>query len=211
MNYLNNGNNFEKAIYPFISFHKKHYWEVRNFENYTVEDIKNMLQESIKLLKQAFLIHPLIEEKFIQKYNGQLNFGPLEQLFTLEFYSLLMGLFELNNHTIDINSPLQYYLNHLGQLPEPDKINSWNLLKPTLIKLFKFKEQIYLNQEEEEGSNSMEDENLQNSEIKEQEMKENFTNDNEITLEFLLSQENLFPQFEGFHNIYIIVNNFFFL
>ncbi len=58
------------------------------------------------------------KEKNQQKNNTTNQFDnssicSAEQLFTLEFYANIVGMFELNNHSIEIPSPVETYVSHV--------------------------------------------------------------------------------------------------
>lgn len=73
----------------------------------TTESLQQLATESLEFLRATF--KPLVMEE--EKQLGKLP--DIANLFTMEFWSLLLGLCELNNNGIEFASPLQVFLQGL--------------------------------------------------------------------------------------------------
>jgi len=136
-----NGRNLHKALFPYSAFQKKYWWDVRRSEDQSLSEdhLKAMLQTSISLLREALL--PLFEK--------EPDASHLNYLFTLDFYSYLLGLFEINDNSIEFTSPLQIFLQkELPFMKEPNRTAIWKLLEPTVDVILQ--EQLEENSDEEE-------------------------------------------------------------
>jgi len=124
-------------------FHHRIWWEVVNLDcGFAVDELKKMLQDSLTLLQQA-LLHPIL---------AQIPNAPIEDVFTFDFYARLMGLLEINDNSIDIDSPLHTYHAKLRDLKQHEQKLALKSLTPVIERLEQLKQE-----EENEGENGDEE------------------------------------------------------
>lgn len=124
----NNGKDLERALQPFLNVHKKHYWDAIDLtinEGVTREGIMEILGESHKYLRHCLA-------QYLKQADG--GHELIDQILSFEFYSLVCGVLENNDQSIDIQSPLQLYLKQLAAdreaFSEVDREKAWSMLKP---------------------------------------------------------------------------------
>jgi hypothetical protein len=113
-------------------FHHKVWWEVVNLDcGFAVDDLKKMLNDTLTLLQQAIL-HPIL---------AQIPNAPIDDLFTFEYYARLMGMLEINDNSIDIDSPLHVYHAKLDNIKEHERRAALKVLNPVIDKLTEMKQE----------------------------------------------------------------------
>eukprot|EP01117_Protostelium_nocturnum_P017316 TRINITY_DN7035_c0_g1_i1.p1 TRINITY_DN7035_c0_g1~~TRINITY_DN7035_c0_g1_i1.p1 ORF type:complete len:452 (+),score=131.05 TRINITY_DN7035_c0_g1_i1:106-1461(+) len=158
-----NGGNFEDAILPFATFPKRFWWDVATIDSgIPVKELKAMAETSLTFLKETLLPqlqgHPLyIKQKGEMHANGKGGEPTISMLLTTEFYGLLMGLFELNDQSIEIKSPLQEFLSQLPSSPEPQRSQIWASLEPTVAKIMEMQDEMDAEDEDEHEDHSCDD------------------------------------------------------
>lgn len=100
-----NGHDLEAAMLPFVAPHSAPWWQVitladPDHDPATVEaDLREIVGDAITILR-AVLFRP-----------------GLEPLFDVDFLGALIGAFELNNLTVELNSPVREYFLIVEALP----------------------------------------------------------------------------------------------
>jgi hypothetical protein len=104
---------WETAWAPFAAFHQPLWWDAVAFsvedvegasEEAVREQMREVLAESWALLKAALCIHPALEA--------------LPLFATPELYARVVGLFERNNCSMFVASPVEDYFLHIDSLPD---------------------------------------------------------------------------------------------
>lgn len=160
-----NGGNFEDAILPFATFPKRFWWDVATIDSgIPPKVLKEMAETSFNFLKETLLPslqgHPLYAK---QKAELQKE-PPISMILTVEFYGLLMGLFELNDQGIEIKSPLQDFLSKLPTLPEPQRSQIWNWIEPTVAKIMEMQDEMEEEEHDHDEIHDGKDEEMQQAE-----------------------------------------------
>lgn len=140
----NNGKDLDRAMQPFLNLHKRYYWDAIDLtinEGVSKETLMNVLGESLKYLRNA------LSDYLKQAEGGQ---ELMERLLDFDFYSLVCGVLENNDQSIDIKSPLQLYLEKLNTLSEADREKAWNILKPLANRIVEMQREM-----EDEGDDEM--------------------------------------------------------
>lgn len=164
-------------------FHHRIWWEVVNLDcGFAVDDLKKMLQESLTLLQQA-LLQPIL---------AQIPNAPIEDVFTFDFYARLMGMLEINDNSIDIDSPLHTYHSQLDKLKLHEQKLALKSLSPLVERLEDLKQQ----EEQEEGDEEMEAEGREGEREGEVEMGEG-EGDEDMQEEEEEEEDPIIPRFTG--------------
>ncbi|RAL41821.1 hypothetical protein DM860_009003 [Cuscuta australis] len=111
-----------EAWKPVSMGHKKCWWgcvDLPNDIEHSDEaafrmQIKELADESLQLLKAAIFDHEC------------------EALFSLEIYGHIIGMFELNNLDLIVESPLVNYFKHIDDLPSLEKREAEQIIRPIL-------------------------------------------------------------------------------
>jgi hypothetical protein len=112
-----NGHNLIEATLPYSSLLQRHYIDAIDFNmnaDVSKESVEQLMHESLELLTEVL-------KSIIQSIEGGKE---LEQLLNMDFYSRLLGTFETNNQTIEIEAPLQQYLKQCRSDQEWNNISS---------------------------------------------------------------------------------------
>eukprot|EP00026_Physarum_polycephalum_P006391 Phypoly_transcript_06433.p1 GENE.Phypoly_transcript_06433~~Phypoly_transcript_06433.p1 ORF type:complete len:455 (+),score=67.98 Phypoly_transcript_06433:59-1366(+) len=163
-------------------FQHKAWWDVvipdhnEEFSQELEADLRKILAESLHLLTQAIL-HPILA----QYPNAQ-----IQDLFTMDFYSHLIGMLEMYDNTIEIKSPLQKYLDNLKNLP----VAQHEPLKAILLPL---QDKLAIMLEEEECDEEDEDHDEHNNE----DAGHDNSVDDEAMEDDVEPEELEFPKFDG--------------
>jgi len=111
-----NGGQLNQHVLPFAQLHKKLWWEV--VTDVQEDILKSIMDESLKLLRQAFVLQLRPEEyQFLE-------------FLRVDFFATLLGLLDLNNHTIDIKAPLQIVYSSLAEQGTHPSGLTLEVLKP---------------------------------------------------------------------------------
>eukprot|EP01112_Ceratiomyxa_fruticulosa_P017696 TRINITY_DN5568_c0_g2_i1.p1 TRINITY_DN5568_c0_g2~~TRINITY_DN5568_c0_g2_i1.p1 ORF type:complete len:415 (+),score=70.45 TRINITY_DN5568_c0_g2_i1:278-1522(+) len=105
------------------SFVHRPIWEVLGPEcGLTLDELKNMVIQSLELLQQTFqAIFP--------------NTVYFQDLLNPDFYSILLGMLELNDNAIGFDSPLEFYLREIEPISPAEKKQAEEILTPIIQKL----------------------------------------------------------------------------
>lgn len=160
-----NDQNLQKALAPLVIFHKRPYLEVTKSE-LKPKELNSIVSESLQLLSQSLFTQELLA---------------LSWIFSEEFYSLLLGLLELNDNGIEIPSPLQLLLESLPNFEPTIQSSVFQALQP-VVNYF-----VQLQDNEDEEDNEMESE----------ETHEYINITRNVSLEEALDYCSIFPSFEG--------------
>ncbi|KYQ94027.1 hypothetical protein DLAC_04299 [Tieghemostelium lacteum] len=98
----------------FQEYTHREWWDVRIDGNFTHEEAKIWSHESLDLLRKALV--PILQSN--PRTNNQ-QF--IETILSMEFYSHLLGLLEMNDNSIGFSSPLEMFRKNLHQLPISEK------------------------------------------------------------------------------------------
>lgn len=94
----------------------------------------------------------LLLKKMLEPYTKE--DGPYAPLFSMEFYSKILGTFNLNNIAIEIESPLSQYVMQIDNLPKKFKTKAIRSLSPIIEEVLNRKKlyelSLGINKEEEE-------------------------------------------------------------
>jgi len=113
-------------------FHHRAYLDIVNLEQVGMKksQVQKMMEKSLEYLREAFL-YPIVKEN---------PTAPIQNLFTFEYYSHLLGLLETNDNAINIDSPLHIYQSQLNKLPEYQSQFAMKLIQPVLKELQHFQD-----------------------------------------------------------------------
>lgn len=133
-------------------------------------------------------------KKLFEPYSQDGIYSPL---FTLEFYSKILGAFNLNNIAVEIESPLSQYVLQVHTLPRKFKTKAVDELAPLVDKVLERKNELQLQngKEEIEEEEEEEDEEYADEEILEWKFRHN-TDTGSATKSIRFSSK-LFPDYEG--------------
>ncbi|EFA86539.1 hypothetical protein PPL_00338 [Heterostelium album PN500] len=124
----------------FKQYTHRAWWDVRIDGNFTMEEAKRWSADSLALLQKAMMpiltSHPKTnDQKFIST------------ILSMDFYSHLLGMLEMNDNSIGFKSPLEQFRKNLSAInsPEQYKQHSNNVMK-SVIESFR---QYHAEQEDE--------------------------------------------------------------
>ncbi|EGC38772.1 hypothetical protein DICPUDRAFT_75630 [Dictyostelium purpureum] len=94
----------------FQEYQHRDWWDVRIDDNFTNEEARKWSQESLELLRKALL--PLLQN------NPRTNNAVfINTILSMEFYSHLLGLLEMNDNSIGFFNPLETFRRNLDTIP----------------------------------------------------------------------------------------------
>ncbi|PRP86296.1 hypothetical protein PROFUN_05437 [Planoprotostelium fungivorum] len=130
-----NGGDFTDAILPFAVYPKKAWWDVACIDSgVPAQVLMGMAEVSLQLLKQALSPH-IIEHPIYQRQLKEAGKEPeISTVFNLQFFGLLVGLFELNNQGIEIQK--------MPEMAEPQKSQIWAVLAPTVEHIMRMQDEM---------------------------------------------------------------------
>lgn len=153
------------SMAPFLHFISKPWWEVSPHEP---DFLKKLLEDSLGLLRQALALQLRDEERqFLDVIN-------------MDFYSRIVGLLDLNDHTIEIKAPLQVCFEHLVEKGGEYSGVRWEQMEPVVKEIVRIRQEAHEHSEDEGGD--------------EEGMAEDKGEEGPIEIN---SQLNVFPMFDG--------------
>lgn len=200
-----NGGDFNEAIVPFAVYPKKYWWDVACIDSgIPAQVLKDMTNTSLSLLREALVPyhihnHPLYihQKNNMQLDNNNKNKEPsIMTLFNLEFFGLLMGIFELNNQSISIGSPLQELLNILPNMEENMRNSIWKVLYPTVREIINIQDQEQ-HVHSDDDNNNADTHNDMDGETVEDEMDDSCDESVRLYRRVVNRGEEVFPTMEG--------------
>lgn len=198
-----NGCELSKALRDWMTFQRRHWSEIAQFDtDLPGSSLQKLLVDSLTLLQQAFAQHIADAEFQLKLKTGAIvAANSIANLFTVDFYSLLLGLFEINNNAIEIPSTLQLYLESIPRMNGDDAREAWEAIKPLVTAILKLQEleKTHDNEDEED----MLEENAKTVSHGKQEIsmeinENNSTSLDNITLEQALEKDFIFTPCYGF-------------
>jgi len=99
----------------FSEYVNREWWDVRIDGNFTYEEAKTWSHESLELLRKALL--PLLQS------NPRTNNATfINTILSMEFYSRLLGLLEMNDNSIGFTNPLEMFRKNIDKMNVPQHI-----------------------------------------------------------------------------------------
>jgi hypothetical protein len=139
-------------------------------------------------------LQPYVEEQIRQFGKGQ----EILYIFSMEFYSLLVGMFELNNNSIEIPSPLQLLLEDIAdQGINEQNMATWISMEPLVAELLRIQDEEAEEDDEHEHTNDTEPmDGVEGGKEEDKDMEEDKSE--QSVLQRAASRDFVFPPFDGF-------------